>query len=93
MCLHTNQIGAKTPYSKQGKLDALIFQTGLFGFVDSDGSQGRRRHSTIKLVLLPSDVWTKDRQESLQLWRLWRRLRDVIEEKRKNRKLGQKYEK
>jgi hypothetical protein len=36
-------------------------------FVDSDSSQGRHRHSAIKFLLWPSDVWTKDRQEPRQL--------------------------
>jgi hypothetical protein len=46
------------------------------------------------LLLQPSDVWTVERHEPRQLWRLWRQLRDLIEEKTKRvEKLGQMYEK
>jgi hypothetical protein len=46
------------------------------------------------LLLQPSGIWTVERREPQQLWRLWRRLRDPIEEKMKwVEKLGQKYEK
>jgi hypothetical protein len=55
-CLHTNLIEAKSPCSKQGKLDPPIWQTGLSGFVDSNGSQGRRRHSMREPLLRPSDI-------------------------------------
>jgi hypothetical protein len=41
---------------KQEKSDYLVWQTGLSGFVDSDDSQARRRHSTWELLLQPSDV-------------------------------------
>jgi hypothetical protein len=45
------------------------------------------------LLLQPSGVWTMERRESRQLWRLKWRLIDLIDEKEKEtRKLGQKYE-
>jgi hypothetical protein len=44
-----------------------IGKTRPSSFVDSDSSHGRHRHSAIKLLLWPSDVWTKDRQEPRQL--------------------------
>jgi hypothetical protein len=36
MCSHTKQTRAESSYSKLGKLDGLVWQTGLSGFVDSD---------------------------------------------------------
>jgi hypothetical protein len=33
------------------------------------------------LLLRPSDVWTVERREPRQLWMLWWRLTDLIEEK------------
>jgi hypothetical protein len=44
----------------------LLLKTGkigLSGFVNSDGSQGYRRHLTRELLLRPSDIWIEDRQE------------------------------
>jgi hypothetical protein len=86
MCLHMNWTRSGSSCSKQEKMDPLVWQTGVSGFVDSDGSQGRRCHSTRELLLWPSDIWMEDRQESRQPWRLGRRLRDLIEEKQKGNK-------
>jgi hypothetical protein len=45
------------------------------------------------LLIRPSGIWTMERREPRQLWRLKRRLIDLIDEKEKEaRKLGQKYE-
>jgi hypothetical protein len=35
------------------------------------------------LLLRPSDVWTVERREPRQLWRLKQRLRDLIDEKKR----------
>jgi hypothetical protein len=64
------------------KLLAETVETGLSGFVDSDGSQGRRRYLTRKL-LRSSDVWTEDRQEPRQPKGLKRRILDLTYEKKK----------
>jgi hypothetical protein len=55
----------------------------------SDGSQGRRRHSTRELLLRPSNVWTTDRQEpwqpkGLKQWIIYL----IYEKKKKPKKLG-----
>jgi hypothetical protein len=71
MCFHMNQIRARSSYLKQEKSNPLVWQTGLFDFVDSNGSQGRYRQSTMMLLLRPSDVWTEDRLEPRQPEGLW----------------------
>jgi tRNA U34 2-thiouridine synthase MnmA/TrmU len=50
-------------------------------FVDFDDSQGHYRHLMRELLLRPSDVWTKDRQELQQPKGLRWRLIDLIVEK------------
>jgi hypothetical protein len=45
------------------KLIAETMETRLSDFVDSDGGQGHHRHLMRELLLRPSDVWVKDRQE------------------------------
>jgi hypothetical protein len=65
------------------KIRLSVWQTGWSDFVDSDSSQGCRRHSMRELLLWPSDIWTEDRQEQQQpkgeQWIL-----DLIYEKKKN---------
>jgi hypothetical protein len=64
----------------------LLFETGktgLSGFVDFNGSQGCRRHSTRELLLRPSNVWTEDRQEPWQPKGLKQQILDLIYEKKK----------
>jgi hypothetical protein len=65
------------------KLDCLVWQIGWCSFVDSDGSQGRRRHSTRELLLQPSDIWTEDRQEPQQSKGLKWQIIDLIYKKKK----------
>jgi hypothetical protein len=64
-------------------MDRPVWQTGWSGLVDSDGSQGRRRHSTRELLLQPSDVRTEDRREPRQPKGLKRRILDLIYKKKK----------
>jgi hypothetical protein len=40
MCCHINWTGARSPYSKQEKLDYLVSGTGWSDFVETSGSQG-----------------------------------------------------
>jgi hypothetical protein len=77
-----NQSGAESPYSKQGKMDPSVWQIGQSDFIDSDGSQGRRRHSTREPLLRPSDVWLMKKLEPRQLKGLKRRILDLIDEKK-----------
>jgi hypothetical protein len=65
-CCHMNRTGARSSYSKQEKPDYPVWQTGWSSFVNSDSSQGHRRHSMRELLLHPSDVWMEDRQEQRQ---------------------------
>jgi hypothetical protein len=44
-------IGAERTYTKQEKPEHVVWQTELSGFVDSDGSQGHRRHLTREPLL------------------------------------------
>jgi hypothetical protein len=77
-----NQIGAGSSYLKQERSDCPIWQTGSSDFVDSDGSQGHRWHSTRELLLRPSDVWTEDRQEPWQPKGLKQQIIDLIYDKK-----------
>jgi hypothetical protein len=48
--------------------------------------QDRRQSGTLPgfddvFILWPSDVWTVEMREPRQLWRLWRQIIDLIEEK------------
>jgi hypothetical protein len=83
MCLHMKQTRAESPCLKLGKPDGLVWQTGLFGFVGFSGSQG---HCWLwRGRPFPDQVASdsEEEQDPRQLWRLWRQLRDLIEEKMK----------
>jgi hypothetical protein len=64
--------------------DCSVWQTGWSAFIDSDGSQGRRRCLTRVLLLQLSNIWTKDSQEPRQTKGLKWRILDLIYEKKKN---------
>jgi hypothetical protein len=81
---HTNQTGTGSSCPKLRKPDCPVWQIGWSGFIDSDGSQGRRRHSTRELLLWSSDVWKEDRQEPRQPKGLKRQILDLIYEKKEN---------
>jgi hypothetical protein len=57
-------------------------KVGWSDFIDFNGSQTRRRHSTSEFLLRPSDIWTEDSQKSRQLKGLKRRIIDLIDEKK-----------
>jgi hypothetical protein len=82
MCCHTNPTGTGSSWLKLQKLDCPVWQTGRFSFIDSDDNQGCRQHSMRELLLWPSNVWMKDRQEPRQPkgWK-WKIL-DLIDEKK-----------
>jgi hypothetical protein len=65
------------------KLSLETGKIGLSDFVDSDGSQRRRRYSMRELLFRSNDVWVKDRQEPQQLKRLKWPILDLIYEKKK----------
>jgi hypothetical protein len=85
-CSHMNRTKARSFYLNKEKLNPRDWQTGLSDFVNFDGSQRRHRHSSIKLLHQPSDVWIEDRLEPQQPKGLWQWLLDLIARKWKQKK-------